>query len=81
MQICLISGDEKLQNLVSEMAGPKFCTVPPGQEPPESDVYLWDVIEGFVLSSSTHGRHLFMVDRQQLASLAQQLGEQSPVSC
>jgi signal transduction histidine kinase len=77
MQICLVSGDKKLQGLVSEITGPKFCISPLGQTPPESDVYLWDVEDGFVAAPPTQGRHLFLVDRQHLGSLAQQLGDQS----
>jgi signal transduction histidine kinase len=77
MQICLISGDDKLRSLVSELSGPNFRTVAPGQTPPESDFIIWDVQEGFVVGSLPSGRHLFLTDRQQVASLAQQLGDQT----
>ena len=77
MQICLISGDEKLRGLVSEIAGSDFCTSPPGQRPPESDVYIWDVEGRVGASPLAHGRHVFLVERQQLTPLAQQLGDQS----
>ena len=77
MQICLISDDRKLRGLVSSIAGSSLCTSPPGQKPAEADYYIWDVEDGFVLTALTHGRHLFVVDRRQLASFAEQLGDKS----
>ncbi len=77
MQICLISSDDKLQTLVAQVAGPKFCITPPDVKPPESEYYLWDVGEGFILKPLARGRHLFLVDRRHLAGLAEQLGDQS----
>lgn len=77
MQICLISGDEKLRSLVSEIVGPSLCTSPPGRKPPKSDLYIWDVEDGFSVTPLTHGRHFFLVGRQQLTSFAQELGDQS----
>jgi signal transduction histidine kinase len=77
MQTCLISDDEKLLCLVREIAGPSLVIGTPGQKPPESDIYIWDVGEGFDVSALTHGRHLLLVERNRLASLAPLLGEQS----
>ena len=77
MQICLISGDEKLRDLVCEIAGANFRTSPPGQSPPESDFYLWDVEEGFVLAHRRRAGTCFWRTGDSLRQLAQQLGEQS----
>jgi signal transduction histidine kinase len=78
MQICLISQDEKLRGALSQIAGSTLSVSPPGKQPPAADLYVWDVHPDFSVNSLTgSARHLLLVDRQQLASLAQQLGNQS----
>lgn len=77
MQICLISDDEKLLGFVREIAGHNLLVIEPSQKPPESDLCIWDVGEKFDVSALTSGRHLLLVERQQLTSLARLLGDQS----
>src|SRR5258706_299118 len=76
MQVCLVSTDEKTKAVVAELLGPSLCTVTPGQNPPPAELYLWDFERGVLPDASAYRRakHIFLVDRKDLTSFAEQIG-------
>ena len=80
MRICLISRDVTLNELIRKVEGAKVIFNAPGDELPDSDLYLWDLESGSLppsVSSRAEGRHLFLVDRRNLASLGQRLKDET----
>ncbi len=82
MQICLVSRDQKLRELLAGVVGQSLMVSAPGQERPEADLYVWDLETVFHLpeaSAFASHRHLFLVERRDLAILGRQV--QSEFGC
>src|SRR5271155_4674924 len=82
VRICLVSRNAKLRELLREVVGQRLIVSAPGEERPEADLYVWDLEPVFHLpeaSTFASDRHLFLVERRDLARLGRQL--QSEFGC
>ena len=82
MRICVISRNVKLRELLREVVGQRLTVSAPGESCPESDLYVWDLETVSQLPEASvcaSGKHLFLVERRDLAKLGRQL--QSECGC
>jgi signal transduction histidine kinase len=79
VRICLVSQDQKLRELLREVVGQSLMASAPGAERPKADLYVWDVETVCHLPEAcafAADRHLFLVERQDLAVLGRQVQSQ-----
>ena len=76
MQVCLVSIDQGLRHFVSEIVGPGFFSLAPGEELTEADLYVYDFQPSSIAPSFAEmnaGNHLFLVDPKDLSAFGEKI--------
>lgn len=73
MQICLVSRDTSVWEVLAQVSNHAIEVIAPGSETPEADIYIWDFEPGIAagISRDREKKHLFLVERDALPAFSE----------